>query len=181
MYNDGLYTNFTSLNSDNSKLPMVMYYEFKTYCVRWFISSRIPIVIRLYTNNAYIRRYVQVTSEIVLSNVEGIDWILYGIYSASRDARINSIPPHGATVLSGPGHPHCRHFAITHVIEVCRQLASGIRTELLASCQQICVTYTTAVCTVKNSWWWTEEQSETCRIYIYCPSYTTQCCKVRIM
>jgi len=133
VYNDGLYTNFTSLNSDNSKLPMVMYYEFKTYCVRWFISSRIPIVIRLYTNNAYIRRYVQVTSEIVLSNVEGIDWILYGIYSASRDARINSIPPHGATVLSGPGHPHCRHFAITHVIEVCRQLASGIRTELLAA------------------------------------------------
>jgi hypothetical protein len=26
-----------------------------------------------------------------------------------------------------------------------------------------CVTYTIAVCTVKNSWWWTEEQTETCR------------------
>ena len=24
-------------------------------------------------------------------------------------------------------------------------------------------TYSTAVCTVKNSWWWTEELSETCR------------------
>jgi hypothetical protein len=35
---------------------------------------------------------------------------------------------------------------------------------LLASCQQICMTYTIAVCTVKNSWWWTEELSETCRI-----------------
>ena len=33
---------------------------------------------------------------------------------------------------------------------------------LLASCQQICMTYTIAVCTVKNSWWWTEELSETC-------------------
>ena len=28
---------------------------------------------------------------------------------------------------------------------------------LLASCQQTCMTYTVAVCTVKNSWWWTED------------------------
>jgi len=34
---------------------------------------------------------------------------------------------------------------------------------LLASCQQICMTCTIAVCTVKNSWWWTEKLSETCR------------------
>jgi len=39
---------------------------------------------------------------------------------------------------------------------------------LLASSQQTCMTYTIAMCTVKNSWWWTEEQSETCRVlYIY--------------
>jgi len=31
---------------------------------------------------------------------------------------------------------------------------------LLASC----MTYTIAVCTVKKSWWWTEELPETCRI-----------------
>ena len=34
------------------------------------------------------------------------------------------------------------------------------------SCSQAvsktCMTYTIAVCTVKNSWWWTEELSETC-------------------
>ena len=35
---------------------------------------------------------------------------------------------------------------------------------LLASCQQTCVTYTFAVFTVKNSWWWTEELTETCRV-----------------
>jgi len=35
---------------------------------------------------------------------------------------------------------------------------------LLASCQQTCMTYNIAVCTVKNSWWWTEELSETCRV-----------------
>jgi len=35
---------------------------------------------------------------------------------------------------------------------------------LLASCQQTCMTYTINVCTVQNSWWWTEELSETCRV-----------------
>jgi len=35
---------------------------------------------------------------------------------------------------------------------------------LLASSQQICMTYTIAVCTVKNSQWRTEKLSETCRI-----------------
>jgi len=35
---------------------------------------------------------------------------------------------------------------------------------LLASCQQTCMTYTIAVCTVQKSWWWTEEMSETCRV-----------------
>jgi hypothetical protein len=34
----------------------------------------------------------------------------------------------------------------------------------LASCQQTCMTYTTVVCTVKNSWWWTEALSETYRV-----------------
>ena len=32
---------------------------------------------------------------------------------------------------------------------------------LLASCQQTCMTYTIAVCTVEGSRWWTEELSET--------------------
>jgi len=45
-------------------------------------------------------------------------------------------------------------------------LASRIRTELVPSWpwSQTCVTYTIVVCTVKNSCWWTEELSETCRI-----------------
>jgi len=33
---------------------------------------------------------------------------------------------------------------------------------LFASCQQTFITYTIVVCTVENSWWWTEELSETC-------------------
>jgi len=28
------------------------------------------------------------------------------------------------------------------------------------------MTYTIAVCTVKNSWWWTVQLSETCRLSV---------------
>jgi hypothetical protein len=35
---------------------------------------------------------------------------------------------------------------------------------LLAICQQTCMTCTISVCTLKNSWWWAEELSETCRV-----------------
>ena len=35
---------------------------------------------------------------------------------------------------------------------------------LLENCQQTCMTHIIAVCTLKNSWWWTEELSETCRV-----------------
>ena len=61
------------------------------------------------------------------------------------------------------------HTAMVYVIQVCWQLANRIRTELmalilLARCQQTCMTYTIAVCTVKHSWLWTEELSETCRV-----------------
>jgi hypothetical protein len=70
---------------------------------------------------------------------------------------------------------------MVYVIQVCRQLSSRrIRMELSStqlsstigmelssilfeSCLQTCMTYT-IVCTVKNSWWWTEELSETCRV-----------------
>jgi hypothetical protein len=60
------------------------------------------------------------------------------------------------------------HTGIVYVIQVCRQLAGRIRMErsyivipLLESCLQTCMTYTIPECTVNNSWWWTEELSET--------------------
>jgi hypothetical protein len=59
------------------------------------------------------------------------------------------------------------HSAMVYVIQVCRQLSSRIRKEhliLLESCLQTCMPYTIAECTVNNSWWWTEELSEICRI-----------------
>ena len=39
---------------------------------------------------------------------------------------------------------------MVYVIQVCRQFASCSVLILLASCQQTCMTYTIAVCTVKN-------------------------------
>jgi len=33
-----------------------------------------------------------------------------------------------------------------------------------SGCQQTCMAYTIAVCTVQNCWWWAEELSETCRV-----------------
>jgi hypothetical protein len=54
------------------------------------------------------------------------------------------------------------HTAIVYVIQVCWHLASRIRLILLSSCQQNCMTYTTVVYTVKNSWRWSKELSETC-------------------
>jgi len=55
-----------------------------------------------------------------------------------------------------------------YVIQVCLRAGSGWNYSSilipLASSQQTCMTYTIAVCTVENSWWWTEELSETCRV-----------------
>jgi hypothetical protein len=56
---------------------------------------------------------------------------------------------------------------MVYVIQVCWQLASSSVLILLAKCQQTSMTYTIAVFTVKNSWWWTDELSETCRVLLY--------------
>ena len=59
------------------------------------------------------------------------------------------------------------HTAMVYVIQVFRQHVRWIRLISLIQltcCLKTCVTYTIAVCTVKNSWQWTEELSETCRV-----------------
>ena len=53
------------------------------------------------------------------------------------------------------------HATMVYVIQVYWQPVSGIP---LTGCRQTCMTYTIAVCTVKNSWWWTEKLPETCRV-----------------
>jgi len=62
--------------------------------------------------------------------------------------------------LSSSGVVHCTHS--NGVCQVCWQLVSRIRMELVPSWS--CMMYTIAVCTVKNSWWWTEELSKTGRV-----------------
>jgi hypothetical protein len=58
---------------------------------------------------------------------------------------------------------HCTHnngMRYTGLLTACEQE----HLLLLASCQQTCMTYTIAVCTVKNCRRWTEELPETRRI-----------------
>jgi hypothetical protein len=58
---------------------------------------------------------------------------------------------------------HCTHskgMCHTGLLTACEQE----QTLLFASSQQTSMTYTIAVCTVKNSWWWTEELSERRRV-----------------
>ena len=56
---------------------------------------------------------------------------------------------------------HCTHsngIRHTGLLTACEQKQMLMHT----SCQQTYMTYTIVVCTVKNSWWWTEELSEIC-------------------
>ena len=59
---------------------------------------------------------------------------------------------------------HCTHssgICHTGLLTACKQDQNVSILILLTSCLQTCMTYAFAVCTVKNSWWWTEELSET--------------------
>ena len=64
--------------------------------------------------------------------------------------------------------PSSEVFHCTHSNGICHTgLLTACEQEyllLLTSCQKTCMTHIIAVCTVKNSWWWTEELSETCRV-----------------
>ena len=53
------------------------------------------------------------------------------------------------------------HSAMVYVIQVGRQLSYLV---VLENCHQTRMTYASAECTVANSWRWTEELSETCRV-----------------
>jgi len=56
--------------------------------------------------------------------------------------------------VSGGSSVHHQEFSIVH----CTRMV------VLGSCHQTCMTYTSAECTVENSWWWAEELPETCRV-----------------
>ena len=61
-------------------------------------------------------------------------------------------------------YTHSTVICHTGLLTACTQDQDVPILILRASCQQNCMTYNTAVCIVKNSWWWTEELSETCRV-----------------
>jgi len=62
---------------------------------------------------------------------------------------------------------HSNGICHTGLLTACEQDQDGTAVPSWSCSQAVTVTYmtyTTVVCTVKNSWWWTEELSETCRI-----------------
>jgi hypothetical protein len=105
-----------------------------------------------------------------------ISWIIVTYNKQNRCTNFSNLFWKDNLHVSDSSSVHHREFftlhtAMVHVIEFGRQLASRIRLELtssilivLESSLQTCVRYTNSVCTVKNSWRWTEELSETCRI-----------------
>ena len=60
------------------------------------------------------------------------------------------------------------HSAMVYVIQVCRQISSRTRMEWSCSCSKAVykpVWHITLLSVQwKNSWWWTDELSETCRV-----------------
>jgi hypothetical protein len=42
----------------------------------------------------------------------------------------------------------------------------------IPSCHQTCKKYTNVECTVENSWWWTKEMPETCRVFLLMTNLT---------
>jgi hypothetical protein len=72
--------------------------------------------------------------------------------------------------VSGSSSAHHQEFSTIHstpvyVMQFCWQLSSMTRMVVLENCQQTCMTYTSAECTVENSWWWAEELPEACRVH----------------
>jgi len=73
----------------------------------------------------------------------------------------------GQFLCTSSGVFHCTHsngVCPTGFLTACEQDKGCSILILLDRCLQTCRTYTIAVYTMKNSWWWTEELSETCRV-----------------
>ena len=63
--------------------------------------------------------------------------------------------------ISDSSSVHHQKFFTVHTAIVCH---TGFQTAHEKDQVSAFMTYTIAVCTVKNSWWWTEKLSETCRV-----------------
>jgi hypothetical protein len=107
----------------------------------------------------------------ILHSCDRASWQNFPIIKATRFTNFSNL--FLEMKLCSHQHLFTVHSAMVYVILVCGQLSSSrIRMELhwsfililLESCLQTCMTYTIAECTVNNSWWWTEDLSETYRV-----------------
>jgi len=104
-----------------------------------------------------------------------ISWTLFSVFLTIKPTRCTNFSNlflewkstcFGQFLCPSSGVFHCTHnngICCTGLLTACEE-DQGDPALLLASCQQNCMTYTIVVCTVKNSWWWTKELSETCRV-----------------
>jgi len=111
-------------------------------------------------------RNINVTT-LILRSCDRASWQIF-IIKSTRCTNFSNLFWNETLHVSDSSSVHHQEFfnintGMVYVIQVCWQLSRRIR-NLLESCQQICMTYTIAVCTVKNSLCWTEELSETCRV-----------------
>jgi len=88
-----------------------------------------------------------------------------------QDARISKILFCQRTLrVSGISFAHHQEFSTVHstlvyFLQFWWQLLSSSVLTLLGSCHQTCKKYTNVECTVENSWRWTKEMPETCRVF----------------
>jgi hypothetical protein len=91
------------------------------------------------------------------------------IIKPTRCTNFPNLLRHETLHVSGSSSAHHQelfsvHSALVYVVPGWNWFSTSPILVLLESCLPTCMTYTSAECTEKNSWWWAEELPETCRV-----------------
>ena len=123
-------------------------------------GSILPVLLTIQTVNTF--WLLQVNAECLFFTWDG-GRVAQWLRCCATNRKVAGSIPDGVIGIFHWHNPSDRTMALGST----QSLTEMIRTSvliLLASCQQTCMTYTVAVCTLKNCWWWTEKLSETCRV-----------------
>jgi len=142
-------------------VPLSIIRSFLLYTQQWCVSYRFAVctVKNCWWWTEELSATCRVLFQKYIWEISAFSWFYYKILSLCTVNWTSNLSQvcRRASVGSGRFHP-----------DLDRKLIRMDQDEtvliLLGSCQKTCMTYTIAVCTVKNSWWWTEELSATCRV-----------------
>ena len=139
------------------------------------IWKQLPAPVTLLTFGSFVHEINHVLSEVSVTFfslgmfLHEVNCLL--LHYNQLDALISQIYFWNKTLLvSDSSSVHHQEFFTVHTAIIC--VIQDVQDQDVPSwsCSQAvsktCMTYTFAVCTVKNSWWWTEELSETCRVFL---------------